>query len=754
MKRLGTIAISISCTLGVAVFCMPGSAHADEIASSVKVKKVDLNKKVLNGIVETKESVIFAAPSSIEKAKMRYVKIAGYRALPSGKGDEVFSGPKVSALIANYLQKDGYKGFDAKNPLESELKAQKFIFAPKAAAKTGKATEAEKAAKTKTGETERKFASYLVKEAQAEKIASAPIPLTYSPTHPAAVAPLEAGGYVLYSANGVFTPQIVFTKGAQVAGLTQENLVELTPSEKKTEKKTEKSKSTPAPKALKKASAKTEKLKAKSKPGAKAEEIQKTELASLGAPIMHVLDTGLNSPDYMWSESGTWITNPADLSFNVGEMNPISYQVITPFPTWTQMSTFWWYSMPLVFTVTPGAGESVMLSSLRVGGFSISQINSGEGRDCATVSWGGQSVSNLNQSVEGNGEKELQVSLDWHALSYLRWHGAGVNPDDGSSEGYDTLSIYSSTYFALNFIGYLNLDARDTPNGIETSANITSVVGSSLGDAEYSPRSQVAVYTNGDPNGSGYWNETGSAEGAFRLNPETGLNNSTSYGGPTASTSNAGLWWYKKFPEGSCQGEVTEGAEFTVATLAETLYTGPGSTPSKGQILSGGEAYLEPTGISSDPLSTPVSDGDFAGWSYGTTPVAFSSVYAGARTPSESEDTGLFEIGGVANGVYIVSETEPAQNSQDENLPSFYITVDHASPDTFSDMKDGENISYGQLDPATGTLTSLPVCPVKALPLTGGKGLYGFAVPAASLALLGMLGCGLWLSKYGSKRSK
>ena len=130
MKRLGTIAISISCTLGVSAFCMPGSAHADEIASSVKVKKVDLNKKVLNGIVETKESVIFVAPSSIKKAQMRYVKIAGYRALPSGKGDEVFSAAKMSALIANYLQKNGYKDFNAKDPLESELEAQKFIFAP------------------------------------------------------------------------------------------------------------------------------------------------------------------------------------------------------------------------------------------------------------------------------------------------------------------------------------------------------------------------------------------------------------------------------------------------------------------------------------------------------------------------------------------------------------------------------------------------------------------------------------------------
>ncbi|MBR4399708.1 MAG: hypothetical protein IKT06_02100 [Aeriscardovia sp.] len=114
------------------------------------------------------------------------------------------------------------------------------------------------------------------------------------------------------------------------------------------------------------------------------------------------------------------ITNPEDLSFNVGEMNPISYQVITPFPDWQQMSTFGFYSIfsprPLIFTVTPGKGESVMLNSLRIGGFTISQINNGEGEDCATVSWGGQSVSDLDQTIVGNGENELQVSL-WYEPS-------------------------------------------------------------------------------------------------------------------------------------------------------------------------------------------------------------------------------------------------------------------------------------------------------------------------------------------------
>ena len=749
---MGTIFVSISCTLGVSAFCMPKSAHADEVTGSVKVKKVDLNNKILNGIVETKESVVFAAPSSIEKAQMKYIRIAGYRSSPSSKEEEIFSGSKISGLVSNYLNKEGYKGFNAKNPLESELEAQKFIFASPNPDLTAKAAAE---AKAKALKASQELAAFLIKEAEAKEAASSPIPLTYSPTHPAAVAPLEAGGYVFYSVDDAFAPQIVFTKGAKVANLEQENLVELSPAKKGNSKE---SKTEIASKDVKKPDVKPVKSKTKAKSAkgnAKpAAEVQKAALASLGAPIMHVLDTGLNSPNYMWSESGTWITNPEDLSFSVGEMNPISYQVITPFPTNWQMTTFWFYSTPLVFTVTPGAGESVMLNSLQVGGFTISQINNGKGEDCATVSWAGQNVSNLDQTVEGNGENELQVYLYHPALSYLRWNGEEVDPSNGSSDGYGNLSIYHSTYFALNFIGYLNLDAQDTSSGISTSASITSVVGSSLNEPEYSPQSSVAVYTNGNPNGSGDWNELGSGANAFRLDPESGLNNTTSYGGPTASTSNAGLWWYKKFPKGSCQGEITQGAEFTVATLAKTLYTGPGSTPSEGQILSNGEAYLEPTGTSADPLNDSPSAGAFAGWSYGSAPVAFSSVYAGAADPSASEDTGLFEIGGIANGVYIVSETEPAKNSKDESLPSFYITVEHGSPDSFSASRNGENTSYGQLDPSTGTLTSLPFCPVKALPLTGGKGVYGFAVPAASLALLGMLGCGVWLSKSGSRKRK
>ncbi|MBR4399706.1 MAG: hypothetical protein IKT06_02090 [Aeriscardovia sp.] len=89
----------------------------------------------------------------------------------------------------------------------------------------------------------------------------------------------------------------------------------------------------------------------------------------------------------------------------------------------------------------------------------------------------------------------------------------------------------------------------------------------------------------------------------------------------------------QKIPRGKLPGRNHPGGRVTVATLAKTLYTGPGSTPSQGQILSNGEAYLGPTGAFPDPLNTPPSAGSFAGWSYGSTPVAFSSVYGGGAEP-------------------------------------------------------------------------------------------------------------------------
>ncbi|MBO6021205.1 MAG: hypothetical protein J6P10_03615 [Aeriscardovia sp.] len=113
------------------------------------------------------------------------------------------------------------------------------------------------------------------------------------------------------------------------------------------------------------------------------------------------------------------------------------------------------------------------------------------------------------------------------------------------------------------------------------------------------------------------------------------MNNADSYGSPSPQTTNASLWWKEKFTDESYNRKVTKGAKLTVATLADTLYTGPVSDPSSGDTLSNGQAYLEPAGGSSqNPLQDGPSGSEFAGWSFGSSPVEYSSVYAGTSSPS------------------------------------------------------------------------------------------------------------------------
>ena len=154
---------------------------------------------------------------------------------------------------------------------------------------------------------------------------------------------------------------------------------------------------------------------------------------------------------------------------------------------------------------------------------------------------------------------------------------------------------------------------------------------------------------------------------------------------------------------------------------------------------------MEPAGGNSqNPLQEGPSGSEFAGWSFGSDPVEYSSVYAGTSSPSLQENSGLFEIGGLANGVYIVSQTTPAQNTLSSSLPSFYITVNHNSPNSYSDLKDGTNISYGMLNTSTGIIQVLPFCKIKELPLTGGKGEASFLIPAAALLLTGAMAYGIY----------
>ena len=232
-KRTGAIIASIACAVGAQTLFLP-MAHADDTTENVTVKQVNLGKKIAqDGIVETKESVVFAAPKSIKDADMRRAQIAWYKAGKSG--GQLITKAGLNKLVSQYLSKKGYKNFNQNSPLQSELGSQGFIFSkPPADLKTSQAKEE----KSKLLKTNREFASYLEKLCSEDKISSSPLPLTYSPTHPTAVAPLQAGGYLFYSADNAFLPQVVFTTGVKVKDLLQNNFVKLNPvSPKGTKKK-------------------------------------------------------------------------------------------------------------------------------------------------------------------------------------------------------------------------------------------------------------------------------------------------------------------------------------------------------------------------------------------------------------------------------------------------------------------------------------------------------------------------------------
>lgn len=745
MQKISAITAVIACAIGLQTLFLP-TAHADE-TTKILVKKVDLGKKIAkNGIVDTKESLVFAAPIAIKGSKMRYARLCRYKTAKNGARLELEA--NISKLISKYLAEKGQK-FNRAFPLQSELKSQKFIFSEIPSGLNGSQLKNEKAKLSKINQD---FAYYLEGLCLKNKIPSFSVPLVYSPTHPAAVAALQAGGYLFYSADNAFLPQVVFTTGAKIKNLKQSDFVKLNPvltkalkANKTAKQNVKDGKKTVNPaKAAKGENALTKNL---TKPASslqylKYSQPEKSDLIDVSPPSVHVLAAGMSAPDYLWSETGKWITNPEDMSFSVGEMNPISYQIGTQFPEWGQMSTLYFYpSAVFSFALTPGLGESVMLNTIQVGGEDIAQINDEEGSGSVTVKWGGKEVSNLDQTIEGDGETKLEISLNWHALHYLRWHGAGINMDNGSSTGYGNLSIFHKTYFALDFIGYLNCEAKDTAEGIPLSATVTSVRDF---DIPYtSSRSFAYVYTNGTPNAKGWGS-------SFVLNSEE-VNNADSFGSPTPQTTDAGLWWKEEFPDESCNAKVAKGAKFTVATLADTLYTGPGSDPSSGKVLSNGEAYLEPAGgDSQNPLKDGPSGDEFAGWAFGSKPVEYSGVYT-TSSPSGKLKCDLFEIGGIANGVYIVSQVASAQTAS-SSLPSFYITVTHNLPNSYSDTKDGINISYGTLDTSTGTIQILPFCKIKGLPLTGGKGVTQFLIPAFILFLTGGVAYGVCFWRERKRR--
>ena len=133
-------------------------------------------------------------------------------------------------------------------------------------------------------------------------------------------------------------------------------------------------------------------------------------------------------------------------------------------------------------------------------------------------------------------------------------------------------------------------------------------------------------------------------------------------------------------------------------------------------------------------LSPVESNGAFSGWSYSSSPYAFSALTSSA----------IFSVGGLQDGTYTVTQQDPPTGAQASTL-SFTCTLSYSSPEVLKDLKD----PFSFLDPSLDTVYYSTISPsVSHLPLTGGKGILGLSLGASFLFLLGL---GAW---WGLKKKR
>ncbi|MBO7671248.1 MAG: hypothetical protein J6S25_00640, partial [Aeriscardovia sp.] len=133
-------------------------------------------------------------------------------------------------------------------------------------------------------------------------------------------------------------------------------------------------------------------------------------------------------------------------------------------------------------------------------------------------------------------------------------------------------------------------------------------------------------------------------------------------------------------------------------------------------------------------LSPVESNGAFSGWSYSSSPYAFSALTSSA----------IFSIGGLQDGIYTITQQDPPTGAQASTL-SFTCTLSHSFPEVLKDLKD----PFSFLDPSLDTVYYSAISPsVSHLPLTGGKGILGLSLGASFLFLLGL---GAW---WGLKKKR
>ncbi|MBO6071534.1 MAG: hypothetical protein J6O89_01170 [Aeriscardovia sp.] len=297
-----------------------------------------------------------------------------------------------------------------------------------------------------------------------------------------------------------------------------------------------------------------------------------------------------------------------------------------------------------------------------------------------------------------NGTTNTMSGVNKGASSYTGQTQAASSGENGNSASAEYPQA-GGELFGLTYQAYLNQDVAYS-GGTTEASNTAQTINNGTPSTTTTP---VPLTTSGTYNG-GTTTSSGKASGTTQTNPDqiTGTDGhmGTTDGVPNIHAVGAGLTWMKIWGSGA----VAAGASFYVQNSSkEWLYatgTGWGWTHNKAD-------------AQKFEASTPAS---------GTNPAA---------------NGGLFEINGLANGTYTVTEVHAATGADQNVLPSFTVTVTADAPEEIHTSSASDNLvnntPNGSPFNSTDYNTVENVKSLTGLPLTGGAGILTGVIAAVIL---------------------
>lgn len=456
--------------------------------------------------------------------------------------------------------------------------------------------------------------------------------------------------------------------------------------------------------------------------------------------------------------TGGTLTGTMSATIGAAQENYVTYQISNVFP-----NTNGYLQYTYKFIDNPGTGLTLNIAqgnNMYVAGIPLSTLV-GDGDATVTTTTATEGSTSGITKVYGNGSEhldtmtdlvggqgaELEVSLNEAGMQYIAAHGYQTSNVDGKAINFKTLSSQSSVsqkvdgsnntmsgvnkgassytgqtqaaesgengnsssaeypqaegeLFGLTYQAFLNKDVAYSDG--TTSASNTAQTDNN--GTESAPSDTAHLTTSGTYNGGGE-NQTGQTKGTTQTNPDqiTGTKgNGTTGGVPNNTAVGAGLNWMKIW--GS--GQVAQGASFYVQN-------------SKGE-------YLYATG---------------GGW--GWTTAKMNAQKFAASTPAEGTSVnsastgGLFEINGLADGTYTVTEAHAATKADQSVLPSFTITLKSGEPEEIgtsaASLNLVNNTPNGNPFNSADYNTVENVKSLTGLPLTGGAGILTGVIAAVIL---------------------